>query len=106
MKLRAPRCSDCMLLMSVPARIRSTPPSYANTGPQGKSNAAIKVRRLNMSGDPLWHGLHGIPPRIPGHQQEKSKIHARTDPGEQWINARRRLQSAQAEDDERDHEQR
>src|SRR6266478_7184671 len=104
MKLRAPRCSDSVLLMSAPACGSDPSPSSADAAPMDSavpnSATAININRLRMSRDPLRHRLHAVDLRVPGHQQEESEIQRRADLGQLWIDAGRRFQSADAKDDE------
>src|SRR5580765_3416148 len=96
MKLRAPRCRDSVLAMSVPADSSEIPPSSAITEPADRSAMAINTERLSMSCDPFRHRLHAVEFRVPGHQQKESKIQNRADFGQRRVDARRRLQAADA----------
>src|ERR1700687_1500676 len=104
MKLRAPRCSDSTLLMSVPACGSDPSPSCADATPADSavpnSATAINIKRLRMSRDPLRHRLHAVDFRVPGHQQKEREIQRRADLRQLRIDAGRRFQSADAEDDE------
>src|ERR1700724_3767366 len=104
MKLRAPRCSDSMLLMSVPACGSDPSPSCADATPTDSavpnSATAINIRRLRMSSDPLRHRLHAVDFRVPGHQQKESEIERRTDLRQLGIDGRPRVLSADPHDDE------
>src|SRR5882762_3712953 len=104
MKLRAPRCSDSVFLMSAPACGSDPSPSCADATPTDStvpnSVTAINIKRLRMSRDPLRHRLHAVDFRVPGHQQKECEIKCRADLGQLRIDAGRRFQSADAEDDE------
>src|SRR5579859_2062323 len=99
MKLRAPRCSDSVFLMSAP-ECGSPSPSSADATPTDSavpmSAAAINIMCLRMSRDPLRHRLHAVDFRVPGHQQKESEIERRADLGQLRIDAGRRLQPADA----------
>src|ERR1700746_3908443 len=103
MKLRAPRCSDSMFLMSVPA-CGSPSPSSADATPTGSgvpnSATAINIKCLRMSRDPLRHRLHTVDFRVPGHQQKEGEIQRRADLGQLRIDPGGRLQSADTAGDE------
>src|SRR5580658_4893998 len=100
MKLRAPRCRESTLLMSVSACSSGISSSWA-MAPRGSSTAAIISKCLIMSRHPLRHWLHAVELRIPGHQQKESEIQERADPGEHRINSGGRLQAANRQRDER-----
>src|SRR5579863_59988 len=107
MKLRAPRCKDSTLLMSVPACGSPSPSSAAAVGgpaivPSAAAAAttAANSNCLCMSRDPLRLRLHAVELRVPGHQQKERKIKRRADLGEHRIDAGGRLQSADAQHDE------
>src|ERR1700722_13217332 len=107
MKSRAPRCRDFMSVMSVPACWSAiSPPSCARAKPAGSSATAIISNRLIMTRDPLRHGLHAVEARVPRHQQKESEIKDGADLGQHRIDAGRRLQAAEAERDEGQHEDR
>src|SRR5712672_2709252 len=98
MKLRAPRCRDSVLAMSVPADSSAIPPSSATAAWPKKSAevsaVAINTERLSMSCDPFRHRLHAVEFRVPGHQQKEGKIQNRSDFRQRRIDARRRFQAA------------
>src|SRR5437879_3789492 len=100
MKLRAPRCSDSVLLMSVLDGSSSIPPSSAAADPEQRSAIEINIQLLSMSCDPFRHRLHAVEFRVPGHQQEECKIQNRADLGQRRVNTRRRLQAADTQGDE------
>src|ERR1700734_184688 len=100
MKLRAPRCRDSVLLMSVPECSSGISPSSAKaTGPE-RSPIVINTQLLYMSRDPFRHRLHTVEFRVPGHQQKESKVQNRADFGQGRIDARRRPQAADSQGDE------
>src|SRR6267142_860083 len=102
MKLRAPRCRDSMFLMSVPARSSGIPPSSSAMAAPAESNAIeINTQLLSMSCDPFRHRLHAVEFRVPGHQQKESKVQNRADLGQRRVDARRRLQAADCQTNER-----
>src|SRR3974390_2720420 len=94
MKLRAPRCSDAVFLMSVPASLRAIPSSSAAARPDQRSAAVINTKRLSMLCDPFRHRLHAVEFRVPGHRQEENKIQNRADFGQGRVDARRRPEAA------------
>src|SRR5882757_8067267 len=104
MKLRAPRCSDSTSLMSAPECGKASPSSaeaMPAAAPMAMSETAISTKRLCMSRHPLRHRLHAVELGVPGHQQKERKIKSRANLRQGRINARRRLQPAHAQDDER-----
>src|ERR1700728_1776063 len=102
MKLRAPRCRDSVLLMSVPdCRSGISPSSAKATLPDSDRSAiVINTQLLYMSRDPFRHRLHTVEFRVPGHQQKESKIQNRADFGQRRVDARRRFQAADPQGDE------
>src|ERR1700677_2043155 len=95
MKLRAPRCRDSVLLISVPDLRSAMPPSSsAEADPAEMSAIVINTQLLSMSCDPFRHRLHAVEFRVPGHQQKESKIQNRADFGHCRVDARRRFQAA------------
>src|ERR1700756_1534729 len=107
MKLRAPRCRDSVFLMSVPDGSSAIPPSSSATAaPAERSAIETNTQLLSMSCDPFRHRLHAVELRVPGHQQKESKIQNRTYLGQGRVDARRRLQTAEAQGDERQDEDR
>src|ERR1700735_1832251 len=104
MKLRAPRCRDSVLLISVPDLRSAMPPSSSATAARPKRSAAVTIvintELLSMSCDPFRHRLHAIEFRVPGHQQKESKIQNGADFGHCRVDARRRFQSADPQGNE------
>src|SRR5271170_4713970 len=101
MKLRAPRCNDSVLLMSVSDFRRAISPSAANAAPALKVPTMIKTPALSMSRDPFRLRLHAFILRVPGHSQEKNEIRGGADPGQNRVNARWRLHTAHCQGNER-----
>src|SRR5271165_3523067 len=101
MKLRAPRCRDSVSLMSAPDGSSAISPSSAKAAPADRSPMVINSQDLTMSRDPLRHWLHAVEFRVPGHQQKEGKVQNRADFGQRRVNARRRLQAADPQSDER-----
>src|ERR1700722_8204287 len=108
MKLRAPRCRDSVLLISVPDLRSAMPPSSSATAARPKRSAAVTIvintELLSMSCDPFRHRLHAIEFRVPGHQQKERKIQNRAYLGQRRVDARRRFQAADCQGDERHNE--
>src|ERR1700730_6606538 len=95
MKLRAPRCRDSVLLISVPALKSAMPPSSSAVAvPAEKSAIDTNTQLLSMSCDPFRHRLHAVEFRVPGHQQKERKIQNGADFGHGRVDTRRRLQPA------------
>src|SRR5271154_5371707 len=101
MKLRAPRCNDSVLLMSVSDFRRPISPSAANAAPALKVPMMIKTPALSMSRDPFRLRLHAFILRVPGHSDEKNKVQRGAHPGQDRINARWGLQPAHRQGNER-----
>src|ERR1700689_5444640 len=101
MKSRAPRCSDSVFLMSVPADWSAMPPSSSAMAAPAERNAmAINTELLIMSRDPFRHRLHAVELRVPGHEQKESKVQNRADFGQRRVDPRRGLQAADGQCDE------
>src|SRR5277367_5771845 len=100
MKLRAPRCRDSVLLISVPDCRSGISPSSAKASLPDSSAIVINTQLLYMSRDPFRHRLHTVELRVPGHQQKESKIQNRADLGQRRVDARRRFQAADSQGDE------
>src|SRR5258708_7469622 len=102
MKLRAPRCKDSVFLMSAPDGSSAIPPSSSATAAPAESSAmVINTQLLSMSCDPFRHRLHAVEFRVPGHQQKEREVQNRADFGQGRVDARRRLQAADCQGDER-----
>src|ERR1700727_1517067 len=100
MKLRAPRCRESTLWISVPACSSATPSSCAMAA-AGSITTAVISKCLIMSRHPLRHWLDPVEFRVPGHEQKECEIQYGTDPGQGRVNARGRLQAANCQGDER-----
>src|ERR1700678_1304609 len=101
MKLRAPRCRDSVLLISVPALESAMPPSSsAVAAPAEKSAIVTNTQRLIMSCDPFRHRLHAVEFRVPGHQQKECEIQNGADFRHGRVDTRRRFQPADPQGNE------
>src|ERR1700722_19552512 len=104
MKLRAPRCRDSVLLISVPALKSAMPPSSSAVATRPKRSAAVTVvintQLLSMSCDPFRHRLHAVEFRVPGHKQKERKIQTGAAFGHGRVDTRRRLQPADPQGNE------
>src|ERR1700690_1111390 len=101
MKLRAPRCRDSVLLMSVPDSSKRISPSSASAVPAPRSPTMINTLALIMSRNPFRLRLHAVEFRVPGHQQEERKVQSGADSRQDRVDARGRLHAAYRQGDER-----
>src|ERR1700733_1685948 len=113
MKLRAPRCSEAMLLTSSCARqvAQSEPkPGAASLAasvaaaatPLASTQASSSACLMRMEDHPLGHRLHLVDARVPRHQQKIGEIADPKDACQYDVQALGGLQPEIAEHDEGD----